>query len=152
MELYSAEFAGIAGVNAVDAVLANLKTAASDRAFIREIFIAIEGAPTNAPIFGIKRMNAVGTGAITTASAFAQDSNAGAPATTLEIAWATTRPTVTGGSARRGAVPLAIGNGFLFDFTNRPLVVPVSAGICLVNRLASGATLGSFGGHIVWDE
>jgi hypothetical protein len=151
MARYSAEFT-IAGVNAVDAVLANLKTAASDRAFLRQAFFGIEVAPTNAPAFGLKRMNAVGTGTITVTPAFQHDNADGVPSAGLETAWATTRPTVTGGAARRGWVPLAVGNGFLFDFRDSPLIVPVSAGICLVNRIASGATLGTFGGYVEWDE
>lgn len=151
MARYSAEFT-IAGVNSADAVLANLKTAASDRAFLRQAFFAIEVAPTAAPAFGLKRMNAVGTGAITVATAFAHDSGDGTPAAGLETAWATTRPTVTGGAARRGWVPLAVGNGFLFDFRDSPLIVPLSGGICLVNRIASGATVGTFGGYVEWDE
>lgn len=151
MPLFSAEFS-IAGVNAADGVLFNLKAAASSRAFIREVFFGIEVAPTNAPIFGLKRMNAVGTGAITTASTFLHDAADGGPLSALETAWATTRPTVTGGSARRGSVPLALGNGFLYDFTNRPLVVPLSGGICGVMRNASGATVGTLGGHVTWEE
>lgn len=151
MALYTAEFT-IAGVNAVDAVLANLKTAASDRATVREIFIGTEVAPSAAPIFGVKRMLAVGTGTITTTAPIIHDIADGANAAVLETAWATARPTVTGGAGRRGAIPLALGNGFLFDFTNRALIVPVSAGLCLVNRVASGATLGTFGGYVTWEE
>lgn len=151
MARYSGQFS-IAGVNAVDAVLANIKTAASDRAFLRQLFVAIEVAPTAAPAFGLKRMNAVGTGAITLATLFSHDAADGAAATGLETAWATARPTVTGGSARRGFVPLAVGNGFLFDFRDAPLVIPVSAGLCVVNLIASGATVGTFGGYAEWDE
>jgi hypothetical protein len=151
MALYSAEFS-IAGVNSADAVLFNLKTAATDRAILREVFFGIEVAPTNAPQFGLKRMNAVGTGAITLATVFSHDTADGTASTGLETAWATTRPTVTGGSARRGQVPLAIGNGFLFDFTNRGIIVPVSAGLCGVMRNASGATTGTLGGYVTWEE
>lgn len=149
---YSAEWGAIAGVNAVDAVLANLKAAATDRIFLRQAFFAIEAVPTNAPAFGFKRMNAVGTGTITSAAGSAHDGADGTASGVLETAWATTRPTVTGNSFRRGFVPLAIGNGFLFDFRDAPLVVPLSGGICFINRLASGATLGSFSGYAEWDE
>lgn len=151
MARYSAEFS-IAGVNAVDAVLANLKAGAQDRMFLRQAFFGIEVAPSNAPAFGLKRMNAVGTGAITTATAFAHDPADGTPAGALETAWATTRPTVTGGSPRRGWVPTALGNGFLFDFRDAPLIVALNAGLCLVNLIASGATVGTFGGYVEWDE
>lgn len=148
---HSAEFS-IAGVNAADAVLFNLKAAASGprpRLLLAAFFV--ETAPSNAPQFGIKRMNAVGTGAITAAAIAAHDPNEVALAA-LETAWATTRPTVVGGSFTRGQVPTAIGNGLLYDFTSRPLIVPLSGGLCGVMRNAAGATLGVLGGHITWEE
>jgi hypothetical protein len=151
MARYSSTFT-IAGVNAVDAVLFNLKAAATDRLFLRQAFFGIEVAPTNAPAFGLKRMNAVGTGAITNGAVLAHDPADGANSGNLETAWATLRPTVTGGSPRRGWVATAIGNGFLFDFRDAPLVVPVSGGLCGVNLIASGATVGTFGGYVEWDE
>ena len=148
---FSAEFA-IAGVNSADGVLFNLKTNSTSRAMITEVFFGIETAPTNPPQFGFKRMNAVGTGTITNATTGLHDVADGGPSAVLETAWATTRPTVTGGSFGRGVVPLALGNGFLFDFTNRPLVVPLSAGLCGLIRNATGATVGAFGGHVRWRE
>lgn len=151
MAIYSATFSA-AGVNAVNAVFANLKTAATDRAFIREVGIFIETASTNAPQYGLMRMNAVGTGAITLASVGFHDPADGTNATGLETAWATTRPTVTGGAFRRTMVPNTIGNGVVWDFTNRPLIVPVSAGLCVVMLNASGATLGVHGGYVAWEE
>lgn len=151
MALYRAVFS-IAGVNAVDAVLFNLKAASTDRAFLRRVYFGIEVAPTTAPIFGLKRMNAVGTGTITTASIFTNDPADPAAASSVETAWATTRPTVTGGSPGRGAIPLAVGNGYLFDFSDRPIVIPASAGLCGVNLVASGATVGTFGGYLEWED
>lgn len=151
MALYSATFS-IAGVNTANQVLANLKTTASDRAIIREVGVFIEVAPSNAPQYGLMRMNAVGTGAITTATVGTHDPADGANSVVLETAWATTRPTVTGGSFRRAMVPLAIGNGAVFDFTNRGLIVPVSSGLCVVIANASGATVGTHGGYITWEE
>lgn len=151
MAIYSAEFS-IAGVNSADAVLFNLKTTTTDRAKVLEVGFFIEVAPTNAPQFGLKRMNAVGTGAITTATALIHDAADGANSVALETAWATTRPTVTGGSARRAMVPLAIGNGVIYDFRSNPIIVPVSAGLCGVMRNASGATTGTLGGYVVWEE
>jgi len=151
MARYGAEFS-IAGVNSADQVLFDLEAGSADRVSIRQIFFGIEVAPTNAPIYGIKRRNAVGTGTITTATTMLMDTADGAAAASLQTAWATARPTVTGGSLVRGAVPLAIGNGFLFDFTNCPLIVPVSAGICGVVRNASGGTTGTHGGYVIWDE
>lgn len=151
MGRYSSTFS-IAGVNAADAVLFNLKAAASDRLFLRQVFFGIEVAPTAAPAFGLKRMNVAGTGGTTNGTVFTHDAGDGANSGNLETAWVTARPTITGGSPRRGWVPLAIGNGFLFDFRDAPLVVPLSGGLCGVNLIASGATLGTFGGYVEWDE
>lgn len=151
MAIYQATFS-IAGVNAVDAVLFNLKTAASDRAILREVGLFVEVAPTSAPAFGLKRMNAVGTGTITASTQGTTDPAEGASPTALETAWATTRPTVTGGSFRRTFVPAVVGNGVIWDFTNRGIIVPLSAGLCGVNLNASGATVGQFGGYVVWED
>lgn len=151
MALYHATFS-IAGVNSANAVFFNLKTTTTDRAWIREVGMFIEVASTNAPQYGLLRMNAVGTGAITTATVGLSDPADGANSVVLETAWATTRPTVTGGAFRRTMVPNTIGNGVVWDFTNRPLVVPVSAGLCGVMINASGATTGTHGGYVVWEE
>jgi voltage-gated potassium channel Kch len=151
MAIYHATFSA-AGVNAADGVLFNLKTAATDRAILREVGFFIETASTNAPQYGLKRMSAVGTGTITTATAGLSDSGDGAASCTLETAWATARPTVTGGAFRRAMVANTIGNGIIFDFTNRGILVPVSAGLCGVMLNAAGATLGVHGGYVVWEE
>lgn len=151
MAIYQAQFT-IAGVNAADGVLFNLKTTSTDRAWLREVGFFIETASTSAPQYGLKRMNAVGTGAITTATAAASDAADGTNSAVLETAWATTRPTVTGGSFRRAMVANTIGNGVIFDFTARPIIIPVSAGLCGVMLNAAGATLGVHGGYVVWEE
>lgn len=151
MALYSATFS-IAGVNSTDQVLFNLKTTTTDRAFIREVGIFIEVAPSNAPQYSLKRMNADGTGGTTNATALLHDTSDGAASALLGTAWVTLRPTVTGGAGRRTMVPLAVGNGVIFDFTSRPIVVPVSAGLCGVILNASGATVGTHGGYVTWEE
>lgn len=151
MAIYRAAFS-IIGVNAADQVLANLKTAASDRAILRALGVFITTAPTNAPQYGLKRMNAVGTGAITVATAMVGDPADGAASAGLETAWATTRPTVTGGLGALASVANAIGNGIIFDFTARGIVVPVSTGLCVVVNNASGATVGAHNGWAEWEE
>lgn len=149
--LYRAQW-GIAGVNTADGVLFNLKASAGVRPRIKQVYFGIQAAPTNQPRFGFKRMNAVGTGAITTATAFQHDAAEGAPTATVETAWATTRPTVTGGYAGDAILPTAIGNGWLFDFLGREIVVPLSGGLCGLMVNAAGATVGTIGGWIEWEE
>jgi hypothetical protein len=143
----------LAGVNTASTVLANLKAAASDLVELLEVGFFIEVAPTTAPIPSLQRMNAAGTGAITSTAGVIHDPNQGAATAVLETAWATTKPTLVANSIlRRLQLPLAVGNGVIWDFTNRPIRLPVSAGLCLVNIAASGATLGQFGGWFTWDE
>lgn len=151
MAVYQSTFT-IAGVNAVDAVLFNLKAGAQDRVKLLEVGFFIETASTNAPQYGLKRMNAVGTGAITTGTIGLADAAEGTSAASFETAWATTRPTVTGGAFRRAMVANTIGNGIIYDFTNRPIWVPLSGGICGVMLNAAGATLGVHGGYAVWED
>ena len=153
MALYQANFS-IAGVNAADGVLFNLKTAASDRATLREVGFFIQIASSNAPQYGLKRMNAVGTGSITVATPMLCDAADGTASAGLETAWATLRPTViTAAGGRLAAVANTIGNGVIFDFSGpKGLVVPVSAGICGVMLNASGATTGTHCGYVVWEE
>lgn len=151
MARYGATFS-VAGVNSADAVLFNIKAGATVPLLIEKIFFEIEVASTNAPIYGVKKMSAVGTGTITTVTPFAIDGLGGTSAATFETAWATTRPTVTGISPLRGAIPLALGNGFLFDFTYAPLVVPINTALCGIMSNASGATTGTHGGHVIWND
>lgn len=151
MALYSATWS-IAGVNATNQVLFNLLAAASDRAFVREVGMFLEVLPTNAPQYALMRMNADGTGGTTNATAAKHDTGDGAASALLGTAWVTLRPTVTGGAFRRTSVPLALGNGVIFDFTTRPIIVPASAGLCGVILNASGATVGTHGGYVTWEE
>lgn len=151
MARYGGEFS-VAGVNSADGVLFNLKASATVPLFIEQIFFEIEVVSTNAPIYGVKKMNAVGTGTITTATSKDLDGLGGTSAATLETAWATTRPTVTGGSPLRGAIPLAVGNGFLFDFRPGMLIVPINTALCGLMRNASGATVGTHGGYVIWQD
>ena len=89
--IYSAEFT-IVGVNAVDGVLFNLKTVATERAKVLQVGFFVESLTTNPPQFGLKRMLAVGTGAITTTPPGVHDAAEGANTALLETAWATTSP------------------------------------------------------------
>lgn len=151
MALYSAGFS-VSGVNTANTVLANIK-AGTDRLRVREFGVFISVAPTTAPDLVLVRMNAVGTGAITTTANGAHDSSDAAAGGTLETAWATTRPTVTGASYRRALLPLTVGAGVIWTFAiDTAIVVPAAGGLCLQNINASGATTGTLNGYVSWDE
>lgn len=151
MALYHGTFSA-AGVNSTDGVLFNLKAGAADRAKLLEVGFFIEVASSNAPQYGLKRMNADGTGGTTAATIALSDASEGASSAALGTAWVTLRPTVTGGAFRRAMVANTVGNGIIFDFTNRPLWVPLSGGLCGVMLNASGATTGTHGGYVVWED
>jgi hypothetical protein len=151
MSLHSADFS-IAGVNTAGTTLLNLKASSTVPITVVEFGVFYSVLSTTAYDVGLVRMNAVGTGAIT--------STAGAPHVTgatstavLETAWATTRPTVTGSRFRRAVIPLTLGAGYIWPFPlgEGPLA-PVSGGICFYGIGASGATTGTLNGYITWDE
>jgi hypothetical protein len=143
----------LAGVNTASTVLANLKAAASDMLTLVEVGFFIEVAPSTAPIPSLQRMNAVGTGGITSTAGVIHDPNQGAATGVLETAWVTTKPTLVANSIlRRLQLAATVGNGLIWDFTNRPIIIPPGTGLCLVNIAASGAVLGQFGGWLTWDE
>lgn len=143
----------VAGVNTANTPYVNLK-AGGDRTQLLQLNIQIETAPSTAPIFSLERMNAVGTGAITLAANGPFDNVDSAALTTIEVLWATLRPTRLGTPVNliRSMLPVTIGGQLIFDFTNRPIIIPASGGLMLVNLNASGATLGQFGGNFIWDE
>lgn len=152
MTRYSATFS-VAGVNTANSVLANLKAAATDRLQLLEFGVFIETALTTAPVLALQRMNAVGTGAITNVAGVPHDPADAAAGGVVETAWATTRPSLTANTIlRRLQLPVTAGGGLIWDFTNRPIIVPLSGGLCFIDINASGATLGQFGGYFVWDE
>jgi hypothetical protein len=151
MARYTGPFS-VASVNSADTPLFNLKAGATVPLFIELIYFEIEVASTNAPLYGLKKRNAVGTGTITAATLKDLDGLGGTSAATLETAWATARPTVTGGYIGRGAVPNAIGNGFLFDFRPNFLIVPINTDMTGLMINASGATVGTHGGYVIWQD
>jgi hypothetical protein len=113
------------------------------------IFVAV--APTTAPDLGLVRMNAVGTGAITSTAGATHESGATA-AGVLETAWATARPTRTGTRFRRALLPLTVGAGIIWQLGPNGILIPVSGGLVLEQVSASGATLGTLNGYVTWDE
>src|SRR5205085_2099256 len=133
-------------------VLANLKASSTDRATLRALNMFIEAAPTTAPIIGLQRMNAVGTGAITSSTPEKSDPAEGAPSAVLETAWATTRPTLSGLLLARAQLAVTLSSGLLLDFTNRGIVIPVSGGLCLTQVNAGGATGTTLGGWLEYEE
>ena len=60
--------------------------------------------------------------------------------------------TAVGAGVWTGAV--TAGGWWIWQFLDVPLIVPntTASGLVIANANASGATLGAFAGHVVWDE
>jgi hypothetical protein len=152
MAYHSAEFS-IAGVNTANTTLLNLKAAATKSLALMEFGISYTVLSTTAYDLGLVRMNAVGTGSITsTAGAPHSGMTADASTAVLETAWVTTRPTRTGTRFRRLTLPLTIGAGVIWQFGPEGIFVAPAGGLVLEGISASGATLGTLEGYFCWDE
>jgi hypothetical protein len=149
MPLSSAGFS-ISGVNTATTVLLNLKASATVPINVVEFGIFYSVLSTTAYDIALVRMNAVGTGTITS-TAGATHLSGGTSTAVLETAWATTRPSVTGSQFRRMVLPLTIGAGVIWPLGSG-IMVPVSGGLTLQGVGASGATTGTLNGYITWDE
>lgn len=154
MGRYVAAFDNIAGVNTANTQFANLVGSASNRLLVREVVAIIRTAPTTPPIPALARSTARGT-QTTTVTPLLQDlADAASTAVGLDTAWSVA-PTFTSGSRLRlGSLPATVGAAWVWQFYDQPLIVPATAGagLTLFNVLASGATVGAWSGHFVWDE
>jgi hypothetical protein len=142
-----------AGINVANSPMWQFKTAASSRARIFEIALSVGGttAPTNGPAWRLVRATAIGTSSATVA-AEEQDPGGGAATAVLDTTW-TTAPTLAAVNMRLYSTPATIGSGIVWSWPDhRPLIVPLSSGIVIVNVNAAGAALGSFNCAVVFEE
>lgn len=149
MALVSAGFS-ISGVNTATTNLLNLKASSTVPIYVVEVGVFYAVLSTNAYQLALLRMNAVGTGAITSTAGAAHTSGATATGV-LETAWATTRPTATGSNFRQFTIPLTLGAGIIWPL-GEGIMVPVSGGLILQGVNASGTTTGTINGYWTWDE
>jgi hypothetical protein len=152
MALVSCDFS-VSGVNTASSALLNLKAASTRSMTLIQVNVFYSVLSTTAYDIGLIRMNAVGTGTITSTAGvtyLSGDTGQGV----LETAWATTRPTTTGKQFARGVIPLTIGAGFMWPIymVGEGATIPPSGGICLIGNSASGATTGTLVGNFLWDE
>jgi hypothetical protein len=140
------------GVNVANTNMWQLKTAAGSRARIFEISISIAVAPTAAPSWRLVRSATVGT-SNATATPEEEDPGGGAATVVLDTGWST-QPTASAADLRRYATPATAGSGIVWTWPDhRPLILPVSSGMLVVNANASGATnLGTFNCCFVFEE
>lgn len=142
-----------AGVNTANTVMWQIKTAASNRIRIRELGIFISSAPTTAPIWVLARSTALGTSSTTTAGQPLDTTDAAATGT-LDSAWSSAPTFNTSGPfIRQVGLPTTAGNGIIWTFApGEELVIPASAGLCIANTVAAGATVGSMSFYATWLE
>jgi hypothetical protein len=142
MALVSCDFS-VSGVNTASSALVNLKAAATRQITLIQVNVFYSVLSTTAYDIGLIRMNAVGTGTITSTAGVTYPNNDTSQGV-LETAWVTARPTTTGKQFVRGMWPL-------YQLGEGPQI-PQSGGICLIGNSASGATTGTLIGNFLWDE
>jgi len=133
---------------ATGAAFADLKSTATDRLFVREIHVYVASAVVLT--VGLTRPNALGT---QTTPVLGQAEDPADPAATglTAVAWSVA-PTViaTPIYLRRFDAPATIGNGIIWTFGGRGLVVPVSSSLLLWNIGAGAGPLLDV--VFVWEE
>lgn len=140
-----------AGVNTANTIMWQLRAAASSRTRIFEIHLSIAVAPTTGPSWRLNRVTAVGTSSATV-TAEEQDPGGGAPATVLDTAWSA-NPTLATNDMRKYATSSSIGSGIVWTWPDhRPLILPVSLGLAVVNANAAGTTVGTFNVTFIIEE
>lgn len=150
---YSAGFS-VAGVNTANTRVINLNGAGTaGRVFVYEIAVGIAVAPTTAPSFYLARSTARGT-QTTTLAGQPYDEGDVASSSSLDSAWSVAPTFSTSAFIRRGGLAVTAGGWWIWQFYDSPLIIPATAGagITLANANASGATTGTFAGHVVWNE
>jgi len=131
---------------AASAAYANLITASTERAYVREIGLFLNAATASS--IGLIRPATVGTATSPVAGQPVDAADAAATAT-VGTAWSAAG-TVGSNYLRKITLPAAIGNGIIWTFGERDLVVPVSSCLFLWNYGGSAGSV--LNGYIVWDE
>lgn len=141
-----------AGINTANSPMWQLKTTAGSRARIFEIQLSIAVAPTTAPSWRLTRATTTGTSSATT-TAEEQDPGGGAATAVLDTTWSSAPTFSATVDLRRYATPITAGSGIVWTWPDhRPLILPVSSGLVLVNANAAGATLGTFNLAVIFEE
>ena len=154
-ERFGAGVAGKAGTNTADTVMFELRaTAATVRLRVLQIVVAVQSAPSTAPVFYLTRASANGTSS-TTLVGQPIDSADPTSLATFDSAWSAA-PTITAANKIDvGPVPVTAGSTWVFSFWDEPLVLQASTtagGLCIVNSPATGATTGTFAASARWIE
>lgn len=140
-----------AGANAANTPMWQLKTAAGSRARIFEILLSVNTAPTTGPSWRLNRSATLGT-SNATATPEEQDPGGGSSTLVLDTGWSA-NPTFSTNDLRRYATPSTIGSGIVWTWPDhRPLILPVSSGLVIINGNATGTGTGNFSCTVVFEE
>ena len=145
MARYSCGFTTTA--TAAGAAIADLKTTAAERAYVREIGLFLNAATASS--IGLYRPSTVGTQSTTVAGQPVDAADAAATAL-LGTAWSGAPAVSTNVPLRKAALPAAIGNGIIWTFSDRGLVIPVSSSLLIWNWGAGANSV--LNGYIEWEE
>jgi hypothetical protein len=114
-----------------------IRTTSTDRAFIKQIKVTLVTAA--ATVLGIGRPAAIGVTPTSPKTVLPYDSAGPAGTATTAVAWGT-GPTVPANYFERVSFPATIGAGFVWEFREPGLMIPVSSSLIIWNILG-GATL-----------
>jgi hypothetical protein len=138
------------GVNTANTIMWQLKATSTQRLWVFEIGLSVVAAPTVGPQWRLNRPTALGT-STATVTPQPEDPDVVAAVGLLDTTWSA-NPTLGGTDLRTYATPNSIGSGIVWTWADRPFVIPKSGGLCLVNGLAAGTTVGSFSIYVVYTE
>jgi hypothetical protein len=130
-----------------------LRTAATDKLYVREIGVSV-GVAGAAPTIGIIRPLAIGVTPTTPKTGQAEDPSSPAGTGQSAVAW-TTAPTLpaTPVYIRRVGLPATVGAGWIWTWNpGEELVVPVSSSILIDCIALSAATATAIDWYAKWVE
>ena len=145
MARYAAGFTTTA--TAAGAAIVDLRTAAGERAYVREIGLFLNAATASS--IGVYRPSTLGTASTSVVAVPVDPADAAATAS-VGTAWSVAPAISTNVPLRKAALPAAIGNGIIWQFSERGLVIPVSSSLLLWNYGAAANSV--INGYFEWDE
>jgi hypothetical protein len=139
-----------AGVNTANTQMFMIRAGTGQSTFLLELALSVTTAPTTGPAWRLNRPTAAGT-ASTQVTPQAEEPDAIAALTRLDSAWSAA-PTAAGTDMRYYGTPNAIGSGIVWTWYERPLRIPATTGLLIINGNAAGATLGLFACYAIVQE
>lgn len=142
-----------AGVNTANTVMWQVR-APTRLTRIKTVGIFVEVAPTTAPQFVLARATAGGTSTTSTVGQLGNPIGIAAT-TTVDSAWSSAPTFTTSGPfLAKATLPVTAGSGVYFDIGEGIWCRNGTAtdNLVIANAVATGATVGSFGLHVIWDE